>query len=248
MSKIGIIDSGLGGFSVLDGLLKHHPNHEYYYLADQANAPYGDKSHTQLLAYASNLVEMLIAKDVYEIIVACNTLCSSVLPTLRLNYPLVNFTSIIEPTIKQVGEANKVLVLATNATIQSHAYLNGLLAYNSNLIIDELAAPTFVPALENNADNLNEVVAELLLPYQEANYDVVILGCTHYILLANEIKTVLNTRLVDSSQAILNSFNYLESSAEVVVGTSGSTNVFEAQIKQYFNRELKVLSFKEFSL
>ena len=195
--KIGILDSGIGGLTVLSSLLKKCPNHEYIYYGDTKNLPYGNKSIDELKKLASNIIEFLLEKKVDMIVIACGTVSSNLTSYLKEKYN-VKIIDIISPTINYLynSDYKNIGVIATQATINSKIF-----STNINKNIKEVACPMFVPFIENNKkEELNNYFKEYL---NELKYcDLIVLGCTHYSLIKKEINEYLNIMLLDMSECI----------------------------------------------
>ncbi|MGL5978622.1 MAG: glutamate racemase [Erysipelotrichaceae bacterium] len=233
MSKIGIIDSGLGGAMVLQRLRLAKPNHHYIYLADQKNAPYGEKTAEEIVALANALVATLVAYRVDCIVVACNTICANALPQLRTRYPEVHFISMIEPTVAQLNQKNKrVLVLATPATIASRAYANAIHQLDLDITVVSLAAKALVPLIEAQAPRqiVEQALAEIFATVDLAGFDAMILGCTHYPLVADLIAQQFSGLLLDSNAVTIAQLDYPESQAQLDVYTSLEPEHLQAQV------------------
>lgn len=196
--RIGLFDSGLGGLTVLKTLIKKYPNNEYIYYGDTLNIPYGDKTKDVLLVLARENVNFLISKKVDMIIVACGTVSSNCLDIIKKEYD-IPICSILEPTIDYLNNSTyqNILVIATHATINSHMFKNKV---NKNIY--ELKTPKLVPIIENNNyDILDNVLHEYLDEYIN-KIDALVLGCTHYPIIRNEIKKIINTDIIDMSEFI----------------------------------------------
>ena len=195
--KVGLFDSGIGGLTVLRTLIKKYPNNEYIYYGDTLNVPYGNKSREELLILSKNNMEFLINKGAELIIIACGTVSSNCLEYLKAFYntPII---SIVSPTIEYLNNSsyNTIGVIATNATINSHIFKKNLL--NKNVI--ETATPELVPIIENNKfDELDMVLHKYL---DGINIDCLVLGCTHYPLVKDKIKSIINCDIIDMSEYV----------------------------------------------
>ena len=196
--RIGLFDSGIGGLTVLKKLLEKYPNNEYIYYGDTLNIPYGDKSKDELLELARENVEFLIGKNVDMIIVACGTVSSNCLDIIKSEYKIPIY-SILEPTIDYLNESNyqHILVIATHATINSHIFKK-----NVKKNVFELETPALVPIIESNGyADLNSVLHAYLDKYK-GKVDAVVLGCTHYPIIKEEVKKIINTDIIDMSDYI----------------------------------------------
>lgn len=202
--RIGVFDSGIGGLTVLKRLLEKYPNNEYIYYGDTKNIPYGDKSIEELKVLSSDIIEFLIKKEVDLIIIACGTISSNLTIYLKEKYS-VNIIDIISPVINYLNNSTyeKIGVIATQATVNSKIFSN-----NINKDIKEIACPKFVPLIENNRINeLKDYFAIYLNNLTDR--ELVVLGCTHYPLIKNEISNYLGTniKLLDMSECIENISN-----------------------------------------
>ena len=196
MSKIVVFDSGFGGLTVLRELKKVLPDEEYIYYGDSANAPYGDKSHEELLKLDSAICSKVSAEnDVKCFVIACNTTTSEVWDDLTGRFSQYDFVG-IEPALAWAAEENpgkRILVLATTATINGRRLKKRYEEYKNKAEITLLAAPGIVPYVESCNTGSPEFMAyleELLGPYI-GRTDCVVLGCTHFPFVKNEIREVL---------------------------------------------------------
>ena len=189
-NPIGIFDSGVGGLTVLDYMRQQFPHENMIYIGDNAHCPYGDKTKSQLLEYTRQICDYFAKQHVKMIVLACNTTSANVLDELQKLYPHIPIVGVIHSTVHEflARHHQRVLVIATSATIQSHKYRQMLLQYNPELTVYELATPRLVPVIESGEYKygIQELLGEYLLPYQN-KIDALILGCTHYPLVQKEI-------------------------------------------------------------
>lgn len=193
MTKIGLFDSGVGGLTVLKELLTCMPDQSYVYFGDTARFPYGGKSQDTIIRYSIENSLFLLEHDVEIIAVACHTATSLALDTLQktLNIPVLG---VIEPAVEKMiaTTKNKHLgVIGTRATIASGMYQKELLKHLPDAIITACACPLFVSLIEEqiiSPEILRLVVKETLAPLKGKNIDTLLLGCTHYPLLAHYIQ------------------------------------------------------------
>ena len=194
--SIGVFDSGVGGLNVLSNLVEAFPNENFIYVGDNLNVPYGVKTKAQLEEIISKVFRYFEKQNVKAIIVACNT-ASVASEDLKCNVPVFR---IIEPTAKRaLAVSNNIGVLATNFTIESKGYDKYL---KDNM--KGIKASVFVPIVEKDIikeEESQKVIKEVLLPYKN-NIDSIILGCTHFSLLEEDIINVLgNVKIIDSSKS-----------------------------------------------
>lgn len=186
---IGIFDSGIGGVTVLKEIIKLLPNYHYLYYSDSFNNPYGDKTKDELLIITRNIVQQLIDKGCKIIVIACNTASAICKDFLRDNFDVPIIA--IEPALKQVFDNNikgKTLVMATTGTINSEKFSLLYENYNNKRMIIE-SFPGLADLIEQNKND--ELVSYLNKHLNYKNIKAVVLGCTHYPLIKEEIKEIL---------------------------------------------------------
>lgn len=206
-APIGIFDSGIGGLTVAHAIHALLPGEATIYLGDTARVPYGPKSPATVQRYALEILAWLLAQDVKAVVVACNTATAHALPLLRERAP-VPVVGVIEPGARAAASATQnggVGVIGTAGTVASGAYRRALLALRPDLRVVEQACPLFVPLVEEGwfghpATRL--VAEEYLAPVRAADVDTLVLGCTHYPLLAPLLAEVMGpqVRLIDSAR------------------------------------------------
>lgn len=204
--KIGIFDSGLGGLSILKELISILPNEDYLFYEDSINNPYGDKSDDELFKITSNIVEYLIENNCKIIVIACNTATTSCMKKLREKYKDTIFVGTV-PAIKIAYDNNykDTLVLATPYTIKSERVSDLLDTYKHHNQKITLVSGSDLAHLIDKGDNkkIEDLLLSTLSSYQGA--DSIVLGCTHYSLIKNEIQKVLpNTILLDGCFGVAN--------------------------------------------
>lgn len=200
MSHIGVFDSGLGGLTGYRALRQLLPDQDLVYFGDNARVPYGTKSREVIRRFAVQDVRFLLSKEVEAILIACGTVSSNALELLedRFSVPFVGVVSpAAEAASRIASEKNgKILVLGTSATVASGAYEKAIRAIDKTLQVRSVACPLFVPLAENGHTEKGDIAAtaiaeKYLLPFREFDADAVILGCTHFPLLADILADVL---------------------------------------------------------
>lgn len=198
---IGIFDSGIGGVTVLKELVKKLPKEDYLYYSDSINNPYGDKSEKQLKEIVSKVIDYLILNNCKIIVIACNT-ASTLSEYLREKYtiPIVA----IEPAYKMVYDNSyekETLVMATKRTIESKKFKELYDKYNNNKT-HLLSCSGLAELIEDgNSEKIDNYLKEKLINYK--NIECIVLGCTHYPLIKNNIKRVLgNVEFYDGSKGV----------------------------------------------
>jgi glutamate racemase len=192
---IGIFDSGFGGLTVARAIIDNLPNEDILYLGDTARAPYGTKTLPQVREYALECLDYLAAKGVKALVIACNSASSAVLHDARERYQLPVF-EVILPAARRAAKLTKngeIGVICTEATAVSLSYDDALAAV-PGVQLTTTACPLFVDFVESGVTGGPQVLdaaREYLLPIREAGVDTLILGCTHYPLLAGVISYVM---------------------------------------------------------
>lgn len=238
---IGVFDSGVGGLTVLREVLRRSPAESTVYVGDNARAPYGTRIDAEVLAFSRECLDDLAARDVKAIVVACNTVSAVALADLRRRYD-VPILGVITPGASAAALATRtrrVGVIATPATVRSHAYFEAIKNENPAVEVYEHATPALVPLVEAGVltgPRADAVVADALAPLlgsrdsdgefifplpSSAKIDTLLLGCTHYPLLRPVIGAAVGegVAIVDSATATasalaqLLSINGLESPA-----------------------------------
>ena len=209
---IGVFDSGFGGLTVLRELLHLIPNARFIYLGDTARLPYGSKSRATIARYATSSTQFLLDQGADLLVIACNTATALAINEIRAAAGAVPVIGVIDPGARAAQIANPaghVLVLATTATVQSHAYAQAL--HLLGLMVTEKACPLLVPLVEEGWTN-HPVTAEVARIYlsealaQAPNASTLLLGCTHYPLLKPLLQNTLQDlahplTIIDSAQA-----------------------------------------------
>lgn len=199
-NPIGFFDSGIGGLTVVKAVTQLMPNENIVYFGDTARVPYGSKSNETVIEYSIQAANFLLRKNIKLLIVACNTASSVALDELRkfLTIPVIGM---IEPGAKMASQETKnkkIGVIGTRATVNNKAYSNELKKLNSKLKVYEKACPLFVPLAEEGwIDNkATEAIAkEYLSEFKTKEIDSLILGCTHYPILAPVIQKVMGKKV-----------------------------------------------------
>tara|TARA_X000001036_G_C20646746_1_gene793332 strand:- start:628 stop:1425 length:798 start_codon:yes stop_codon:yes gene_type:complete len=205
---IGVFDSGVGGLTVVNALSKVLPNESIYYVGDTARVPYGNKSKSSILKFSEQITEWLLKQNCKMIVIACNTASSLALSYLQSNLS-TSIIGVIDPGIKraQIETKNKQIgVLGTRATINSNIYYNRFKELDKEILVISKACPLFVPLVEEGFISGHipvSVINYYLNEIKKTDIDTIILGCTHYPLLAKIISKALgpSIKLIDSSLA-----------------------------------------------
>lgn len=191
---VAVFDSGLGGLTVLRALIDLLPGESFVYFGDTGRFPYGPKPRDEILKYSLEITDVLLARDARLLVVACNSAASVALDAIaeRTDVPVVG---VIEPGLRaatQVTRTGSVGVIGTVGTIASGAYQRA--AARAGVELTCAACPGFVELVEAGdveSDQVYVLAERLLAPVKAAGVDALILGCTHYPLLARVIGDVM---------------------------------------------------------
>ncbi|MHA7942136.1 glutamate racemase [Formosa sp. 3Alg 14/1] len=246
MSKqpIGIFDSGVGGTSVFKEIEALLPNENTIYLADSANAPYGDKSAEDILKLSIKNTELLLSKNCKLIVVACNTATTNAITTLRASYnvPFIG----IEPAIKPASLNSKtkaVGILATKGTLSSELFHNTTNLYKNDVQVIEQIGEGIVPLIEAGktlSRDMRALLTTYLKPMIDANIDYLVLGCTHYPYLLPLLLDILpnHVKIIDSGEAVARQTKTILETQHII-----NTQPKPASHKFYTNGNTEVMHF-----
>lgn len=207
---LGLFDSGLGGLTVFEQVVRILPAEPVVYFGDTANVPYGGRTVKELVALGDRIVRFLLDRKVKAVIFACNTSSSVSIHILRQKYPVPMF-GLVEPGARMavgVTKVKRIGILATEATVRSGSYPAAITALDPEVRVFSQAAPLLVPFVETGRVETPEAAAalqEYLEPLKAAGIDTLILGCTHYPFFAPAISRILGPEvtLVDPAVAMV---------------------------------------------
>ncbi len=206
-NKIGILDSGLGGLSILKKLIKVLPNENYLFYEDSINNPYGNKTDDEIFKIVSNIVDYLLNEKCKIIVIACNTATTACINKLRNKYENTIFVGTV-PAIKVSFDHDfkNTLLIATPYTIKSnsvHELINNFKKDNQNIYLESGCDLAHLIEV-NDEEKINLLLNKLLIPYKN-KIDSIVLGCTHYPLIENKIKKILpNCNIIDGAIGVSN--------------------------------------------
>lgn len=209
-SPIGVFDSGVGGLTVARAIMDQLPGESITYIGDTANNPYGPRPIAQVRELALEIMDKLVDSGVKMLVIACNSASAAVLHDARERYTAskgIPVVEVIHPAVRAAARVtinNRIGIIGTRATIESGAYEDAFSVVPS-ITLTAGAAPRFVEFVENGittGPELHAVAEEYLAPIKEAGVDTLILGCTHYPILAGVISYVMgeDVALVSSAQ------------------------------------------------
>jgi glutamate racemase len=209
---IAVFDSGVGGLTVLHECLVSLPEEDFVYLGDDARFPYGARSEEQLREHVEEVARFLLGRGAKLLVIACNSAASAAHGLARevAAEQGVEVVAVIEPEAEiaaAVTESGNVGVLATPATVRSGSYLRALSEQHRKLTVIEVQAPDLAAVIQRGFpfdETVVEMVRSYCAPLKQAEVDTVILGCTHYPLVAPMLQRILgrDVRLVTAGHAI----------------------------------------------
>lgn len=207
-----MFDSGVGGLTVLHECLVSLPHEDFLYLGDDARFPYGARSAEELRDHVSQITSYLLSRGAKLLVIACNSAASAGLEAAReiAERDGVEVVAVVEPESEiaaAVSQSGRVGVLATPATVRSGAYLKALARQGRPLTITEVEAPDLAAVIQRGFpfdESVVEMVRAYCEPLERARVDTVILGCTHYPLVAPMLQRTLgrDVRLVTGGHGV----------------------------------------------
>lgn len=200
---IGVFDSGLGGLTATQELKNLLPDEHIIYLGDSYNMPYGEKDKNQIIEMSKNDMQFLLDKNVKAVFVACGTATSNALEELMECSPVPVF-GVVEPAVREAISSTKngkIGLLATRASIHAGTYQRLIQEISPDIFVTAKACPKFATMVEDGIfdkddERVLKAVAEYLPPLKQAGVDTVILGCTHYPLLADVISEYMGKDVI----------------------------------------------------
>ncbi|MBW7845905.1 MAG: glutamate racemase [Bacteroidia bacterium] len=255
---IGVFDSGYGGLTILKEFVQLLPQYDYLYLGDNARAPYGNRSFETVYEYTKECVNFLFSNGCKLVILACNTASAKALRTIQQkDLPLMQenlrVLGVIRPTTEIVGnytKSQKVGIFATTGTVLSQSYVVEIQKFFPAIEVTQEACPMWVPLVENNefnkpgADYFVKKHIDSLLSKQP-DIDTIILGCTHYPLLVDKIKSYLpkSITLLAQGQLVAQSLSdYLTRHPEIEIQCSknGTQKYLTTDDAENFNKQASI--------
>lgn len=252
--KLGVFDSGLGGLLIAKSIREHIPDIDMMYFGDTLHLPYGNRSLDAIYAYSCRAVDFLFSEGCNLIVVACNTVSASALRRMQQvylpqNYPDRRILGVVVPTLECAIDRGyrKIGLIGTNYTVKSNVYAEELQKINPNISIYQAAAPLLVPLIENEGMPwIDSVLEHYLRPILAQNIEGLILGCTHYVFLKDNIASIAgkDVSLLAQDEIIPEKLtDYLRRHPEISnpIGRSGQSEFFVSDITQgYKNAAYKM--------
>ena len=208
--KIGIFDSGIGGFTILSSLLKTRKDVEVFYLADTKRIPFGNKNYEEIRVIAEEICIFFEDKNLDALLIACNTTNACALDILEKNLKIPCFDLI--NSVSEIVNKQIIGILATQTTVRSSFYKKVISSKNGNLKIFQSECPEFVPEIEKEKLDfvkLNNLADLYLKPLLNENIEELILGCSHYPLIYDFLRKKINSdiKIIDPAEALIKKFN-----------------------------------------
>lgn len=242
---IGVLDSGIGGLSVLKAIAAQIPSQDVLYVADQAHLPYGPRPLADVQNLTQAIAHTLIQKGADVVVIACNTASAAALHHLRRVFPATPFVG-MEPAIRPAArdtQSGVIGVIATEATFQGQLYASLLDRFAAGVTVVKRACPEFVLMAERGAPWTDDDYAEarrILADFRAAGADQLVLGCTHFAFLKDPIGAALGeaVTIVDPAPAIarqtervINDLNLPPENGTITLLTSGDPQRFAEQVR-----------------
>ncbi len=241
---IGIFDSGLGGLTVAKAVSLALPSENMIYFGDTAHLPYGDKSKETIIQYSTRITKFLVEEQCKVIVIACNSASSNafdeVVKQAGSKIPVLN---VIDPVVDFVigTDYNKIGVIGTKSTIDSNTYFEKITNRKKGAFVLSMATPMLVPMIEEGFifdDISNAIVRNYLSRREISGIDSLILGCTHYPIIKNQISRFFNFEvdIIDSGKIVAESLRILLEK-EKLKNTSdvqGEKKFYVSDVTRYF--------------
>ena len=208
--RLGIFDSGIGGFSVLNTLLSTRTDAEVIYLADIARNPYGEKDEEEIRHIAIQISNWFKEKKIDALLIACNTTNACALDLVQNNLKIPCFDLI--NSVSETITFNSIGILATTATVKSSFYKSSIKSRQNDIKVFQQSCPEFVSEIERipiNYEKITYLTDLYLRPLLKQNIKQIILGCSHYPLIYQTLRKKIpsNIKIIDPSIALINNLN-----------------------------------------
>ncbi|MBV6492122.1 MAG: Glutamate racemase [Turneriella sp.] len=249
--SIGVFDSGLGGLTVLKEIHRVLPQENLVYFGDTARVPYGNKSSATIIRYSKEIAEFLIQRDVKAIVVACNTASSYALDALK-QMTSIPVLGVIDPAVGALAQRAKKQsaagLIATKSTIHSGAYDAALKRHHGEQFLVSRACPLLVPVIEEgfiDSPITEEILRIYLQPMVDEGIEYLLLGCTHYPLIARVIVRLYpHLKLIDSAEETAATLKNLLTQMQLLnTAPQGRIELYVSDMTESM-RELKELFFQ----
>ena len=250
---IGVFDSGIGGLTSVPYIMQKLPEEQIVFFGDTARAPYGSKSVETIRHFSLQIAEFLVEHQVKMIVIACNTVSATCIELLRDTYPEIPVIGVISPTSKVVSmqckEKDQIGVIATRVTVKSKAYEKNIKKRNPLLPVYSIACPAFVPLIEEGI--IDSYIMDLTIRHylddflKAHNITDLVLGCTHYPLIAHRIQSIYpGLRIISSSEEVSNAVEIELKKRDMLCGQrQGEHLFFASDISKDFTNMVRRISY-----
>jgi len=257
-APIGIFDSGTGGLTVARAVKKILPNEDIIYFGDTAHLPYGDKSTATIQSYSVKITDVLLARKCKAILIACNSASAAAFELIKVYTGSKAYVfNVIDPVIDELEQHftnQKIGLIGTLQTVNSKVFNKKLNSKSIDLEFSSLATPLLVPMIEEGFIHdaiSHEIISNYLSDTTLANIKALILGCTHYPIITDEINEYYKNKvvLIDSAELVARSMKEQLEALDLINGqTAGSeqflvsdiTPAFEKAASLFFNKEIQL--------
>ncbi len=199
-APIGVIDSGVGGLTVVKEMLHYLPNEEIYYIGDTARCPYGPRTPKEVVKFTWQMANKLEEMGIKMLVIACNTATCVALESLQKhsNIPIIGVINAGAQAAIKATKTHDIAVIATAGTVKSGAYESAVASLYSSSKISSLACPPLVPLVESGeyeSEFAFDLVKKTLQPLEKNQFDTLILGCTHYPIIKDLIQRAVGDQV-----------------------------------------------------
>jgi glutamate racemase len=255
---IGVFDSGLGGLTVAKAINMALPAEQLVYFGDTAHLPYGDKSKETIIQYSTRIAEFLINQGCKVIVMACNSASANayqeVLEKVKDRALILN---VIDPVVEYIAETDyrRIGVIGTKSTIDSNTYVEKIILKKKGAQVYSMATPLLVPMIEEGFifdDISNAIIRNYLSRNEITEIDSLILGCTHYPIIKNQINKFYNFSIdiVDSGKIVANSLRKMLSAENLLTDepAHAENKFFVSDLTRYFKQIARMFFEEEIEL
>jgi glutamate racemase len=253
---IGIFDSGLGGLTVAKAITQALPNENIIYFGDTAHLPYGDKSKQTIIQYSTHIADFLLQNECKTIVIACNSASANAYGAVKEKVGKRSLVvNVIDPVVDYIIKTDytKIGVIGTKSTIDTNTYPEKIHKLKKGVYVTSMATPLFVPMIEEGFifdDISNAIIRNYLSRREISDIDSLILGCTHYPIIQNQINKYYNfsVDIVDSGKIVASSLRQLLAEKELLNDITGTgehrfyvsdyTRYFKLIARMFFEEEI----------
>ena len=250
---IGIFDSGVGGLTVANAIRQILPNEQLVYFGDTAHLPYGDKSRETIIEYSLAIASFLKEKNCKVIVIACNSASSNAFEKVCELVPEIPVINVIDPVVEHIAtleEIKQIGVIGTKSTIGTNAYEQKINQKDKSKLVSSMATPLFVPMIEEGFifdDISNAIIRNYLSRHEISGIEALILGCTHYPIIKNQINKFYNFEIdiIDSAKVVAQHLQKILLVEGIVAENKEANNkYFVSDFTDYFQVIAKMFFFQ----